>query len=73
MCYICQARGHVGANYAATQKVIAGVKRGLGPTPPKERKRVEHCFGDHIDLTKVPRNKLWSAADLKAFGKGVTP
>ncbi len=65
MCYICEARGNVGTNYKATQKTIAGARRALGPTPKKEKALVGHCFGDHIDLTKIPRNKLWKTADLK--------
>ena len=58
MCYICEANGHVGANYKAAQKEIAAALRVW---PKRERR----------DLLTAPPvgSRLWSNADLKAYGK----
>ena len=72
MCYICEARGHVGANYKAAQKEITAAIRVWGaPGGPRRRP----------DWQNAPSQsgRLWSNADLKAYGKqfqeraGVTP
>jgi len=69
MCYICEAKGHVGANYKATQKVVAAAKRALGRVPGQE---MQHCWGTSHDWTKMPTKRLWGADSLKAYAKGVT-
>ena len=63
MCYICEARGRVGKNYRAAQKAIAEAKRAL---PGRTL-----TFGKPWE--KAPSHRLWSLADLKAYGKDVTP
>ena len=65
MCYICEARGHVGANYKATQKEITAALKVWGSGGGPRRRP---------DLLNVPsqRGRLWSNADLKAYAKAVT-
>ena len=65
MCYICEARGHVGANYKAAQKEIEAALRTWGRTPGAPRRRK--------DLLNVPSKsgRLWSNADLKAYSRKV--
>ena len=63
MCYICEARGTVGANYKAAQKAINAALttwRRSGGAPTLRR-----------DLTNAPSigKRLWSNKDLKEYGK----
>lgn len=61
MCYICKARGTVGAQYAATQKVInAGIaawRKSCGAPPNKLAP----------DMAKLPAKKLWAVSQLSVF------
>ena len=58
MCYICEARGTVGANYKAAQKAINVALRVWGRS-------------GSVDLTNAPPpgKRLWSNKDLKEYGK----
>lgn len=73
MCYICQARGNVGANYVATQKTIAGALKALGPA--HYGRDHQHSWGDRHDWTKAPTKgrRCWTLANLKSIGEKVTP
>ena len=76
MCDICEAKGHVGANYKATQKTIAEAKRALGRPKVSYSSYMVPTFvsswGDRHDWTKAPGKRLWGADSLKAYAKGVT-
>lgn len=65
MCYLCVARGVVGPNYDATQKIIARAlaiwKRRPGGCGDGDRPRLNH------DLTTVPRNRTWDKSQLKLW------
>lgn len=63
MCYICEAKGHVGANYKAAQKEITAALRAL------------RLRRDRADWQTPPpaSKRLWGMDSLKAYAKGVTP
>ena len=60
MCYICEARGNVGKNYKAAQKMINLALRAL-PGSLRERP-------DWQNAPPVGK-RLWSNADLKEYGE----
>ena len=70
MCYICEARGNVGANYKAAQKEINAAIRAIG-RPSKGSRAYQGSWGNAHDWTVAPPvgKRLWSNADLKAYGK----
>ncbi len=63
MCYICEARGTAGAGYAATQALLAR------PWRPSLAHECWPCWGDKLDLTALPADRLWSRHDLWLHGK----
>lgn len=65
MCYICEARGHVGKNYKAAQKEINAALAVWS--------RVRGAPKRRADWTTAPTKRLWSNADMRAYAKTVTP
>lgn len=74
MCYICEARGNVGKNYKAAQKEIAEAKKALGPFKPPSGYlgTFKRSWGSGKNWTNPPSHRLWSNADLKAYGRDHT-
>ena len=64
MCYICEARGHVGANYKAAQKEITAALKVWGSGGgPRRRPDWQNA------PSKIGRRG--SSADLKAYPRKV--
>ena len=65
MCYICEAKGHVGANYKAANREITKAIRQVG--------KPRSSWGNNHNWNALPSKRLWDANSLKAYAKGVTP
>ena len=59
MCYICEARGNVGANYKAANREITKAIQVVG--------KPNTSWGNTHNWTTMPTKRLWSNADLKAY------
>ena len=76
MCYICEARGTVGANYKAAQKEIAAGLRLYSYKRCPDSNCCATISGNkafrkpRFSVTAPPASqRLWSNADLKEYGK----
>ena len=64
MCYICEAKGHVGANYKAANREITKAIQIVG--------KPDRSWGNTHNWLTMPTKRLWGADNLKAYAKGVS-